>query len=585
MAGRIPDQFIDELMHRVDIVDIIGERLELRRVGSNLHARCPFHAEKTPSFTVSPSKQFYHCFGCGAHGTAIRFLMEYDRMDFREAVEYLAQRVGMELPRTAQDTAGQRLELLYEVLKRAMQQFQHWLRQHPERNLAVDYLRQRGVSGEIAAEYGLGFAPGGGSNLLRALRNEQLLLAAGLAARSERGLYDRFRQRIMFPIRDRRGRVLGFGGRVLGDGQPKYLNSPETAVFHKGRELYGLYECLRMDPRPKRLIVVEGYMDVVALAQFGLREAVATLGTATSTRQVERLFQHTSTVVFCFDGDQAGRQAAWRALEAALPAMRDGRQAFFLFLQEGHDPDSLIRSEGVAAFEQRLQQAQPLSQVFFAQVAEDIDISSVDGRARLVERAMPGLRRLPPGIFRGMMLEQLAELAKVHVARLEAMLEDGTPPRPALAPAARPAAQGLTRRPIRLAIALLLQRPQLAKLVTNPQRLAELNVPGMDLFIDMVRLAGAEPSLNTAGILERFRDSPHAAALGKLAAWEHAVPDEGMEAEFKGALAWMERLLDEKRLQYLDERLRQGDLSEAELREWQELLRRRHTAPSGANTL
>jgi DNA primase len=293
MSGRIPDQFIDELMNRVDIIEVIGDRLELRRMGSNHQALCPFHTEKTPSFTVSASKQFYHCFGCGAHGTAIRFLMEYDRMEFRDAVDYLARRVGMEVPKTARDEAAQQLAPMYEVLQQAMRQFQHWLRQHPERSQAVDYLRQRGLSGEIAAEYGLGFAPNGSNNLLRSLRNDKLLLTAGLAAQGDHGLYDRFRQRIMFPIRDRRGRVLGFGGRILGDGRPKYLNSPETPAFHKGRELYGLYECLQVNPRPERLVVVEGYMDVVALAQFGLREAVATLGTATSTQQVERLFENT----------------------------------------------------------------------------------------------------------------------------------------------------------------------------------------------------------------------------------------------------------------------------------------------------
>jgi DNA primase len=508
--------------------------------------------------------------------------MEYDRMAFRDAVEYLARRVGMELPQGVRDEAAEQLAPLYEVLGRAMQQYRQWLRRHPKRDLAVDYLKQRGLSGEIAAEYGLGFAPPGSNNLLRTLRDQKLLIAAGLAGKGESDVYDRFRQRIMFPIRDRRGRVVGFGGRILGDGEPKYLNSPETPVFHKGRELYGLYECLQVSSRPERLIVVEGYMDVVALAQFGLREAVATLGTATSTQQVERLFQNTSNVVFCFDGDRAGRQAAWRALESALPAMRDGRQAFFLFLAEGHDPDSLIRAVGVDAFGERLRQARPLSEVFFEQLSADIDTSSVDGRARLAERAAPALRKLPPGIFRGMMLEQLAERARVDVRRLEAMLASGETAKPTLpTPAAKPAVRGVIRKPVRLAIALLLQRPALATLVDSLERLRELDVPGLDLFMEIAALARAEPGLSSAGILERFRDSPHEAVLWKLAAWEHAVPETGLEAEFQGALAWMERLLDEKRLQYLDERLRNGILSDAELHEWQALLARRHVAPSG----
>lgn len=579
MSGRIPDQFIDELMNRVDIVEVIGERLELRRMGSNHQALCPFHTEKTPSFTVSATKQFYHCFGCGAHGTAIRFLMEYDRMEFRDAVDYLARRVGMELPQSAHQQADQQLTPVYDVLTRADQQFQQWLRRHPERTMAVEYLQQRGLSGEIAAEYGLGFAPSGYDNLLRAIPAETALVTAGLAAKrnSGNGSYDRFRQRIMFPIRDRRGRVVGFGGRIVGDGEPKYLNSPETPVFHKGRELYGLHECLQVNRRPERLVVVEGYMDVVALAQFGLREAVATLGTATSTQQVERLFQNTANVVFCFDGDHAGRQAAWRALESALPALRDGRQASFLFLAEGHDPDSLIRAEGIEAFQERLTQARPLSEVFFEQLSADIDLSSVDGRARLAERAAPALRKLPPGIFRGMMLEQLAEKARVDVRLIERMLISGKPPAAAQEPA-KPRTP--MRKPVRLAIALLLQQPQLAQSADNTAQLQKLDISGLELFSQLVELVRAEPLLTAASILERFRDHPDEAELWDIAAWEHAVPEGGVEAEFNGALAWMEKRQAEQRLQDLDHKLQEGELSAAELQEWQALLSQRHTTPS-----
>jgi DNA primase len=560
---------------------VIGDRLELRRMGSNHQALCPFHTEKTPSFTVSASKQFYHCFGCGAHGTAIRFLMEYDRMEFRDAVDYLARRVGMELPQSAYHEANQQLAPVYDVLARADQQFQQWLRRHPERAIAVEYLKQRGLSGEIAAEYGLGFAPSGFDNLHRAIPDAALLVTAGLAARrnDDSGSYDRFRQRIMFPIRDRRGRVIGFGGRMLGDDEPKYLNSPETPVFHKGRELYGLYECLQVGLRPERLVVVEGYMDVVALAQFGLREAVATLGTATSTQQVERLFQNTANVVFCFDGDRAGRQAAWRALESTLPTLRDGRQASFLFLAEGHDPDSLIRTEGVDAFRERLAQARPLSEVFFDQLSAEIDLNSVDGRARLAERAAPALRKLPPGIFRGMMLAQLAERAKVDLRLIETMLTTGEAPKAMTLP--KPASsQAPMRKPVRLAIALLMQQPQLAQRVKNPEQLRELDVAGLELFAQLVELARAEPAVTAAGILERFRDHPDEAGLWKLAAWEHAVPEQGMEAEFEGALAWMEKLQNEQRLQYLDRKLQEGELSAAELHEWQALLAHRRTTPS-----
>lgn len=569
MTARIPDRFIDELMNRVDIVDVVGSRIELKRGGSNYQALCPFHTEKTPSFTVSPSKQFYHCFGCGAHGTAIRFLMEYDRMGFRDAVEVLAKQVGLDIPELAPDEQTQALAPVYEVLEQAARHYQQWLKQHPTRQTAVDYLKQRGLTGEVAADYGLGFAPPGWDNLCKTLGRKDKLLEAGLAAQREDRIYDRFRDRVMFPIRDRRGRVIGFGGRVIGQGEPKYLNSPETPVFHKGRELYGLYECLQHDRHPPRLVVVEGYMDVVALAQFGLRQAVATLGTATSTLQVERLFQATRDVCFCFDGDRAGRQAAWRALESALPAMRDGRQARFLFLPEGEDPDSMVRQEGLEAFEARLAQAKPLSEFFFEQLSAEIDLASLDGKARLAEAASPLFKRLPPGIYRELMLERLAELTRMNVERMEASLGREAPPAPR--PQSPTPRNQLKRTPVRIAIALLLQKPELAQSVTNPEHFVELDVPGADLLGELLKIAAAEPTISAGALLERFRDNPHETALWRLAAWEHLVPDEGVATEFEGALAALQRLRTEKRLQYLNERLQQGVLTREELREWQEL--------------
>ena len=348
MAGRIPDHFIDELLSRIDVAEVVGERVQLRRSGSNHSGLCPFHGEKTPSFTVSTEKQFYHCFGCGAHGTAIRFLMEYDRLDFREAVAQLAAMAGMEIPESARDSAPPpEQESLYSTLQRAAEAYRQWLRDHPQADRAVAYLRERGLSGEIAKQYGIGFAPPGWRNLLDKLSDRTALNRAGLIVEKEADrVYDRFRDRIIFPIRDRRGRTIAFGGRVLDQGEPKYLNSPESPVFQKGQELYGLYEVLQADRRPPDILVVEGYMDVVALAQHGVPRAVATLGTATSTRQVERLFQITGDVVFCFDGDKAGRRAAGRAMENALPAMRQGRQIRFLFLPEGEFHElSLLISE------------------------------------------------------------------------------------------------------------------------------------------------------------------------------------------------------------------------------------------------
>ena len=362
MAGRIPSQFIDDLIARTDIVDLIGSRVQLRKAGKDFQARCPFHDEKTPSFTVSRDKQFYHCFGCGAHGTAIGFLMEYDRLGFREAIEELAQKAGLEVPSEAVATpTGPDSAPLYAILELAAQVYRRQLREHPDAPRAVEYLKDRGLNGEIAGRYAMGYAPASWDFLLARLGTDagarERLFQAGLITEQDGKRYDRFRDRIMFPIRDRRGRVIGFGGRLLGDGKPKYLNSPETPVFHKGRELYGLYEAQQARRKLERLLVVEGYLDVIALAQFGIDYAVATLGTATTPEHLQLLLRSAPELVFCFDGDRAGRDAAWKALETALPLATGNQSLRFLFLPDGEDPDTLVRNEGQAAFEQRLQRA------------------------------------------------------------------------------------------------------------------------------------------------------------------------------------------------------------------------------------
>ncbi len=368
MAGRIPHAFIDDLLARTDIVDLIGQRIPLRKAGKDFQSRCPFHDERSPSFTVSPDKQFYYCFGCGAHGSAIGFLMEHDRLTFREAVEELAQRAGLTVPSDGEPVrAGPDQGPLLQVLEQASQLYRQQLRAHPEAARAVDYLKGRGLTGEIAGRYGLGYAPSGWDFLLSRLGRDpagrQRLLQAGLITDQDGRAYDRLRERIVFPIRDRRGRVIGFGGRVLGDGKPKYLNSPETPVFHKGRELYGLYEAQKARRKLERLLVVEGYLDVIALAQFGIDYAVATLGTATTPEHLQLLLRSAPELVFCFDGDRAGRDAAWKALQTALPLATGNQSLRFLFLPEGEDPDTLVRSEGREPFEQRLQRAQPLSEL------------------------------------------------------------------------------------------------------------------------------------------------------------------------------------------------------------------------------
>ena len=579
MAGRIPDAFIDDLLARTDIVELVASRVKLRRSGSNHHGLCPFHNEKTPSFTVSADKQFYHCFGCGAHGTAIRFLMEYDRMSFPEAVEFLARQAGMEVPQQARASApSPETASLYALMEQAAACYRQWLRQSPERQRVVDYLRSRGLSGDVAARYGIGYAPPGWDNLLKALADPEQLIRAGLAIRNEQGrVYDRFRDRVMFPIRDRRGRTVGFGGRVLDQQEPKYLNSPETPVFQKGRELYGLHECLESLRKPPEILVVEGYMDVVALAQHGIHNAVATLGTATTGAHLERLFQVCRDVVFCFDGDRAGRDAAWRALENALSVMRDDRQARFLFLPDGEDPDSLVRERGETGFRHLLADAEPLSEFLFRELSSDADLRTMDGRARLTERGAPLLARVPGGVFRDLLVDELARRAGVDREHVLAAMEGrGSPTGQQARPARADAAQAPQRRTtVRLAVALLLQRPALASLAGEPRRLSVLSLPGVPLLVRLLELLQEEPHLTTGAVLERFSGEEHEAALWKLAAWDHMVPADGVEEEFVDSIRRLEALLAEERLQDLHERLQQEGLSPQEHAEWLSLLQAR----------
>ncbi|MCC5858597.1 MAG: DNA primase [Ectothiorhodospiraceae bacterium] len=588
MAGLIPQPFIDELLARADIVDVVGSRLNLKKAGSNYQALCPFHTEKTPSFTVAPNKQFYHCFGCGAHGTALQFLMEYDRLEFPEAVEALAAMVGLEVPReVGRDRSGGNQRLL-EVLAVAERHYRQWLRSHPERQRAVDYLRRRGLSGEVAARYGIGFAPTGWDNLLRQCsdRDQQaLLVQTGMLIEKDGGRrYDRFRDRIMFPIRDRRGRVVAFGGRILDQGEPKYLNSPETPVFHKGRELYGLYECLQQERHPHEILVVEGYMDVVALAQHGFGNAVATLGTATSTQQVERLFQTTRNLVFCFDGDRAGRQAAWRALENTLPALRDERQARFLFLPDGEDPDSMVRKDR-ERFREQLTGAMPLTRFLFQELAADADLHSMDGRARLVERAVPLLGRVPPGVLRDLLLDELARIARVDRQHIDAALAGRPQQQLQQRRADGPGPTGGTTRrrqpqrrtTVRVAVALVLQRPSLAAHALPAELIRQLDLPGADVLAQLIEILSREPHLTTGALLERFRGSEQEPALWKLATWDHLVPDAGMENEFADAMRQLETLLARQRLQYLQQRLERNELTPEEHAEWLALLRAKST--------
>jgi DNA primase len=575
MRGRIPDSFIDELLARVDIVDVIERRVPLKKAGREWTACCPFHNERTPSFYVSPAKQFFHCFGCGVHGSAVKFLMDYERLEFPDAVEELAQSVGLTVPREGGREAAPREDKgdLYALLDSATRWYEGEL---PKSAEAQAYCRKRGLDADTIARFRLGWAPAGYDGLIKALggsdRRMQLLTEAGMVATGERGhRYDRFRERLMFPILDRRGRVIAFGGRVLSAEQsPKYLNSPETPLFHKGRELFALWQVKQANSNLQRIVVVEGYMDVIALHQAGLPIAVATLGTATTPEHTEVLFRAAPDVVFCFDGDRAGRAAAWKALEAALPRLRDGRQAYFLFLPEGEDPDTLVRKEGKPGFEKRLKEATPLSDYFFGELAHDVDTASLDGRARLAERARPLIARLPDGAFRDLMAQ---ELEKRTGARANVPAE----------PAARRALQrpvAVQRSLVRSAIALLLAQPGLADLVEPPYRFLRLDKPGVGLLAELVDLCRTRPGINPAMLVETFAERPEYPALQKLMAAMVVGEPDIQRTEFLDALTRMEEQAVALRREALTAKHREGTLSSAEKAELRELLAARR--PSAA---
>ncbi len=587
MAGRIPQHFIDELIARTDIVEVIGNRVPLKRAGREFKACCPFHDEKTPSFWVSPDKQFYHCFGCGAHGTALGFLMEYDHASFVEAVEDLAARAGLEVPREGGPAAPQQPhDELYIALERAALFFRQSLSGEGK---ARDYLAKRGLTADTIQRFGIGYAPARWDALLDRYGTtddeRQVLLRAGLvierqpdAARAQGpGFYDRFRDRVMFPIRDTRGRTIGFGGRVMDGSEPKYLNSPETELFHKGRELYGLFEARQATRSLQRLLVVEGYMDVVSLHQAGVTYAVATLGTATTPDHLQRIFRLVGEVVFCFDGDRAGRAAAWRALENAVGEVKQGRQVRFLFLPEGHDPDTLIQEEGAAAFEARLASALPLSDYLIRELSGRTDVSSVDGRARLVELARPLVNRIPSDVYRELLITQLAEVIRMPAGRLAELLANGAPatgpartePQAARSRVAAPAVAGRGNL-VRQAISLLVHFPAAAAGIPLSEALGHVDRPGVPLLVELLAQLREDPVGNTGALLERWRSRPEYAPLARLAVGECLVPDEeAAAAEIRSAV---DRLVAEHtlvRLEVLQEKAGTGPLTAEEKAELQ----------------
>lgn len=538
--ARIPDSFIDDLMARTDLVELINRRVPLKKTGKNYSACCPFHNEKSPSFTVSPDKQFYHCFGCGANGTAIGFLMEYDQMEFLEAIDELAQMHGVEVPRDGPDSRANQDQLkpLFELLGKVSDFYQGKLRQSEK---SIDYLKKRGISGDTAKQYGIGYAPDGWETLVPAMGggkfSDPLSKVGMLIERegaSKGGAYDRFRDRLMFPIRDQRGRTIGFGGRVFGDEKPKYLNSPETPVFHKGRELYGLWEARQATRDFDRLLVVEGYMDVVGLAEHGVTNAVATLGTATTNDHLHRLYRLAPEVVFSFDGDQAGRKAAWRALENALPVMKDGRQARFLFLPDGEDPDSMVKQEGKEAFEQRVSASMPLSQFLLDTIASQVDMTALDGRARFAELVNPHLAKLPEGPFKDLLTMEVSKRSGLDPTRLSSRMD----PVPSKTPATRPKVNPRAT-PVRRAITLLVNHPEAANKVANTVAIRQADARGAELLADLIDYCRDNQPLSAASLLERWRERPEHAALQKLLGAAIDFDDENIEQEFVDCLNWL----------------------------------------------
>ena len=579
MAGRIPKAFIDELISRADIVELIGSRVPLKKAGREFKACCPFHDEKTASFSVVPAKQFYHCFGCGAHGTALSFLMEYERLDFVDAVETLAADLGLDVPREAGQNIPRPDEGLYAVMAEAETIYRDELKVDRR---AIKYLKQRGLSGETAARYGLGYAPDTWDRVLKALGKDgrrSTLLSAGLVIEKDADrAYDRFRDRIVFPIRDGRGRCIGFGGRVLDKGEPKYLNSPETPLFHKGRELYGLFEARQANKDPDSLIVVEGYMDVVALAEHGISNCVATLGTATTPDHLKRLFRVCDEVVFCFDGDRAGRAAAWRALENALPQSGGGRQIRFLFLPDGEDPDSLVREKGAEEFERLLNDAMPLSEYLISNLSEQVDMKSIDGRARFAELARPLVQQIPSGAFRELMAQQIADLSgsASGVRRLLAG-ESKTPRRSEVK--MRSVGRGDL---MRQAIAMLLQYPSVAAEADDTDWIHGREGKGYRLLAQLLDEAASDPNISMAGLIEKHRGSKEAAALMKLATLETLVNRDIASSEFRDMLSRLRRKGDEERLEELLKLAQEGELSSEETTEMSEILASGENAPASS---
>ena len=582
MAGRISRQFIDDLLSRADIVELVDSRVPLKKAGKNHQACCPFHNEKSPSFTVSQDKQFYHCFGCGEHGNAISFLMEFDRLDFVDAVDELASHCGMEVIReenTASPAEQRRQQQIYqqkqddyELMSQISRFFQQQLKVASDKDTAIQYLKGRGLSGEVVKRFGIGYISDAWDGMMNTFsRNgqaNQQLIDLGMAISGDKQRpYDRFRGRIMFPISDKRGRVIGFGGRVLGDEKPKYLNSPETRVYHKGQELYGLHEAKQANKKLTRLIVVEGYMDVVALAQHGVDYAVASLGTATTFEQLQTLFRTVPDVICCYDGDRAGRDAAWRAMENALPLIRDGFSLKFVFIPDGEDPDSLIREQGQQAFEALLDHAMPLSKFIFDKFLEDNPVSSTEAKVALIDKLQPYIQKMPDSILRNAMIDEMA--SRFSVTSEKRMIEL----RKLNASPEKKMSQKRTKvTPVRLALALLLEHPHIANSLGELSVLQPLTAPGIPLLIQVLSVCQKNPDIKSPQLLEYFRGTEQGSQLAKLMCWQHHVEADAATDVFLDSIEKLLNNFVEQRAEVLLQKARTGQMTAEEKQELQAIL-------------
>jgi len=581
MSGLIPQHFINDLIARIDIVEVIGKRIEIKKAGKEFKAICPFHDDSNPSLTISSAKGFYHCFSCGAHGTALGFLMDYEHLGFVEAIESLSSDLGIDIPYEKNSKPPKRNNDLFVFMDKIQEHYQNNLKNNKK---AIDYLKKRGINGKTAKRFNIGYAPHGWQNILDHFgqSNSEIkqLLSLGLIIKKDNNEhYDRFRNRIIFPIRDNRGRFIGFGGRILNQDQPKYLNSPETPLFHKGKELYGLYECQQAIRNIKKIVVVEGYMDVIGLAQHGVNYAVASMGTATTADHFTRLFRLTDFICFCFDGDQAGLDAAWRALENALPHIREGRQIKFVFLPNGEDPDSYIRNNSAADFEKQLKAGADLSDFLIDKIAQNIDIKSIDGKARLAEKAKPLISQIPKGIFKELIIEKLSEFIGLSPKKLKILITQNAKRnsikfRNNKVTYNKTAQKKNKESPsiIKKAITLVLNYPEIVKNIddfsTNDQ-----NKPGTEILKKLIDTIKEEPKINTAGLIERWRDDKEGKYLGQLAITELPENTEfDALTELKNCFLLLEKIYYKERINILIDKQSKNELSAKEKNELGKLI-------------